>query len=134
MVKSLKHPRRTEAEARLVSSHFGSVDFTENIIIVDHFDLPPGFNVPRSRLLLELPRNYPEQPPLAVYLDKGLRYHRTKPKHYFEDFVGKKFCRKGYAWYCLHIKSWRPNAQSMIRGDNLLTYIEAVYRALKNGK
>jgi len=53
-------------------------------------------------------------------------------EHYFENGFGeKKYCRHGYAWYSLHLKNWRPDAYSMITGDNLLTAADSLYEALK---
>ena len=131
MAQTLQYPARVRGEAELVSGHFGPVDLKENVVLVERFDLPPGFNQITSRLLIPLPLNYPQYPPGDFYLDQNLQKNGRCPGHYYHEFEGKIYCYLGYAWYCLHIKQWRPNASSMIRGDNLLTAIEAVYNSLK---
>ncbi|MFC1782745.1 E2/UBC family protein [Planctomycetota bacterium] len=99
--------------------------------MVKYFDLPSTYNKKTSKLIIQLPMNYPEYPPRDFYLDRNLLKNGQKPDHYYHEFEGKKCCKYGYAWYCLHIKKWRPNACSMIRGDNLLTVIGAIYESLK---
>ena len=131
MARKLKHPDRVRAEAELVSSHFGPVELNDNLLLIEQFNLPDGFSQAASRLLIPLPKAYPQYPPPDFYLDRGLRKNGKTPGHYYSEFEGKKYCRSGYAWYCLHIKQWHPNASSMVRGDNLLTAIEAVYDSLK---
>ena len=131
VTSTMQHPSRTMAEVELVSTHFGPVEYEDNEVLVKHFDLPSGYNKKYSRLLIILSWKHPEYPPTTFYLDKGLYKRRRQSEHYFEEYDGKEYCSHGFAWYCLHIKKWRPNANSMIQGDNLLTAIEAVYRGLK---
>lgn len=131
-MSGLKHPQRVLAEAELVSTHFGEIELEDNTVLVWNFNLPPTFNQISSKLLMMLPIDYPESPPLSMYLDKGLLKNGQMPEHYFEnDFGDKNIRRKGYAWYSIHFTSWRSNASSMILGDNLLTAINALYNALK---
>ena len=132
MANLLKHPDRTLGEVELVSSRFGTVRFEDDWVLVKKFDLPSGFNTRKSRLLIVLPHKYPEYTVKGYYLDKGLRKNGAKPEHYFEKkYLDKDLRKLGFAWYCLHIKKWKPNPASMVRGDNLLTAIKALYDALK---
>ena len=130
----MMYAERKFGEFELLSSHFGSLRYDPNDltwVIVEDFNLPANFNVDYSELVIELNKKYPLLPPKDFYLEKGLRRRGRKPGHYYESGYGsKRFCKKGYAWYCLHIKSWRPDPYSMIAGDNLLTAVQAVYNAL----
>ncbi len=129
---NLIHPRRVLAEVELVSSHFGEVQFEDNWVLVWGFDLPDTFNRSISKLLIVLPDNYPQAPPSDMYLEKGLKKNSKTPEHYFENRLGDSNIRnRGYAWYSIHFKLWNANALSMIRGDNLLVAVNALYDALK---
>ena len=129
----LKHPNRTRAEVELVSSHFGPVEFNDRTVLVEQFDLPNTFNRSVSKLVITLPYDYPEMPPEALYIEKRLKKNGKEPEHYYENQFGDKSIRKaGYAWYSIHFNAWNPNARSIIRGDNLLTAINALFDALKH--
>jgi hypothetical protein len=73
----------------------------------------------------------PTSPPQDFYLSCGLTKNGCTSSHYFEQFRGKKYCNQGLAWYSFHIKKWKPNPQSMLGGDNLLSVINGLYDALK---
>jgi hypothetical protein len=131
-MSSLKHPRRVLAEAELISSHFGEIEFEDNWILVEQFNLPPTFNQITSRLLIILSDNYPESPPKDLYLEKRLKKNGKTPEHYFENKYGDSDIRNsGYAWYSIHFTAWRSSSISIIQGDNLITAIIALYDALK---
>lgn len=131
-MSGLKHPQRVLAEAELVSSHFGEIEFEGNWVLVERFNLPLAFNRSISKLLITLPDNYPESPPTSLYLEKGLKKNGIKPGHYFENKYGDGNIRSlGYAWYSIHFTAWHSSSRSIIQGDNLLTAINALYDALK---
>ena len=128
----LKHYDRVLAEVNLVSSHYGAVDFTDNMVEVESFGLPHGFNSNYCRLLIVLSKDYPESPPRDMYVAKGLEKDGSTPDHYFERRFGNRVIRRrGYAWYSIHFTSWRASSSSMIQGDNLLTAINALFDCLK---
>jgi len=132
-MNALKHPNRVMAEVELVSSHFGLVEFNDRIIVVERFDLPQGFNRQTSKLLITLNYDYPESPPADIYIENKLKKNGGKPGHYYEHRFGDgKIRRAGYAWYSIHFNAWSSNSRSIIRGDNLLTAINALYDALKH--
>lgn len=132
MAVRLKHYDRALAEVNLASSRYGAIDFTDDIVEVESFGLPPGFNYDYCNLLIALSKDYPESPPKDMYLEKGLKKGRCSPEHYYPSMFGERRIRKlGYAWYSIHFKSWSPSSISMIRGDNLLTAINALYDSLK---
>ena len=131
-MSDLKHPNRVMGELELISSHFGPVEFNNNIVLVERFNLPHGFNRQTSKLLIALPYDYPEIPPQDLYIQKYLRKNGKIPEHYFDrDFGDKNIIRLGYAWYSIHFTAWSSSFRSIIRGDNLLTTINALYDALK---
>lgn len=131
-MSNLKHHKRVIGELELISSHFGPVEFNNNIVVVERFNLPRGFNRQTSKLLITLPYDYPEMPPEDLYIAKHLRKFGDTPEHYFEnDFGDKNIRRLGYAWYSIHFTAWSPSFRSIIRGDNLLIAINALYDALK---
>ena len=127
---------RVIGEFELLCSRFGSLQFDENnptSVYIERFDLPKGFNHKYSELMIELGYKYPTYPPKDWYLSRGLRKKGRKSSHYFEEgFGAKPFCKRGFAWYSFHIKRWRPNSNSMITGDNLLTAVQAFYEALRS--
>jgi len=128
----LKHPNRVMGEVELVSSHFGPVEFIGDIVLIERFNLPRGFNRQTSELLITLPYDYPEIPPEDLYIQKHLKKNGGKPGHYYENGYGDDNIRKlGYAWYSIHFTEWSPSLRSIIRGDNLLTAVNALYDALK---
>ncbi|NLB55775.1 MAG: hypothetical protein GX811_08440 [Lentisphaerae bacterium] len=129
---TFKHYNRVFAEVNLVSSHFGDVNFEDDWILIERFNLPASLNRRTSKLLIILPYNYPEAPPHEMYLEKGLKKHGRTPEHYFENKYGDSDVRnRGYAWYSIHFRTWRSSANSMIQGDNLITACNALYDALK---
>jgi hypothetical protein len=131
-MSNLKHHNRIIGELELVSSHFGPLEFINNIAVIERFNLPRGFNKQTSKLLIALPNNYPEMPPEDLYIARRLRKNGIIPGHYFEnDFGDKNIRRLGYAWYSIHFTKWNPSFRSIIGGDNLLTAINALYDALK---
>ena len=131
----VKNPNRVFGEIELLSSHFGDVGYDPDdlsVVLIEHFNLPPGFNRSYCEVLIDLGNVYPELPPKDWYLSKGLRKRGSSLGHYFEHgFAGKKYCNEGFAWYSFHIKQWKPNPFTMAKGDNLLTAVNAFYDALK---
>ena len=131
------HPyqARLIAEFQLLGDHFGDGEFDEQDfqgVLIYAFDLPVGYNQTHSQLLILLGGLYPEAPPDAFYLNRGLRRYGRVPGHYFEESIGdQKFLGQGLAYYCLHLTTWRPNGSSIILGDNLLTAVNAVYKSLQ---
>ena len=131
-MSDLKHPNRVMGEVELISSHFGPVEFNRKVVLVERFNLPRGFNRQISKLLITLPYDYPEMPPEAMYIERKLKKNGDEPGHYYEDSLGdERIRRAGYAWYSIHFTAWSPSFRSIIRGDNLLTAINALYDALK---
>ena len=131
-MSTLKHHNRVIGELELISSHFGPLEFNNSIVLVEDFNLPRGFNRESSKLLIVLPDDYPEMPPEDLYIQRHLKKNRKTPEHYFENDYGDKSIRKlGYAWYSIHFTEWSPSFRSIIRGDNLLTAVNALYDALK---
>lgn len=130
----MRNPVRTIAEIYLLSTHFGDIEFDEkapSVVKIFHFRLPPGYNRTECEVVIDLGPQYPELPPQDFYLSRGLTKNGYTSSHYFGSFSGKHHCQQGYAWYSFHIKKWKPNRQSMLGGDNLLSAVNAFYNALK---
>lgn len=130
----MRNPKRTIAEIRLLSTHFGEICFLEedpSVVLMPHFRLPRGYNRVECEVVIDLGLQYPELPPQDFYLSRGLTKDGGISSHYYEDFGGKAYCDQGLAWYSLHIKRWKPNPRSMLGGDNLLSALNAFYNALK---
>jgi len=131
----VKNPNRVIGEIELLSTHFGDVhcDPTDlSWVLIKRFNLPPDFNRKYCQVKIDLGILYPELPPQDWFLNKGLRKRGIVSGHYFEEgFKDKKYCNEGFAWYSFHIIKWKPSPYSMIYGDNLLTAVNAFYKALK---
>jgi hypothetical protein len=86
-------------------------------IIVRDFNLPPGYNRGQIPILLDLPYEYPENPPgvgqSRVYVPNDLRYYGRKPND-FHDLIGPP----GWAWWCYERIDWNP------RRDDLMSFFE----------
>ncbi len=134
MARTQQQIDRILGEVQLLAARFRHVEYDDDnlaYVIIKDFDLPEGFNKKRATLLIDLGPDYGRFPPQDWYLSRRLRRNGQTPGHYFEtSYPQKTYCQQGYAWYCCHIQRWQPNAYSMIQGDNLLTAVEAVYRAL----
>lgn len=130
----MKNPKRTIAEIHLLSAHFGEVCFDPSdpsVVLIERFPLPPGYSRAVCEVVIDLGPKYPQLPPQDFYLSRGLTKNGQVSSHYFDSFNGKEYCEQGYAWYSFHVKKWRPNPQSMLGGDNLLSVVNAFYNALK---
>jgi len=100
MATRMQTPNRAIAEIELLSTPFGDVQFDPDdpsTVVIERFDLPPGFDTRHCRLRIDLGRYYPELPLQDFYLSRGLRKNNKTPTHYFEDWTGKKYCRQGWA-------------------------------------
>ena len=109
-------------------SHFYPLDIARDYswLIANKFLLPPGYNAKLIPVLMEIPEDYPLSPPgvgsSRIYLPKGLRYHGSKIKHYYESInKGKNWC-----WFCYQEIRWNP------RQDNLILFLEMVRSHLTN--
>ena len=123
------------AEAYLLTRRFHQVEFDPDDylwFVIHDFDFPPGFNKKQSRLLIELDSTYPFTPPKGAYLDRNVRTSAGEAiAHYFPGSDQNKFFSKGWAWLCVHVEGWRPNA-NIVKGDNLLKFCDIVYVTLED--
>jgi hypothetical protein len=101
-------------------------------VCIHDFELPPGFNKKQSELLIELNANYPFTPPKNFFLDRTVRTRRGENiEHYYPDEQYNKYHGKGWAWFCVHIKSWKVRGDIM-QSDNLLTAADLAYLNLQD--
>lgn len=107
-------------------SYVYPVALDENYLIVEDFDLPPGYNYNTVPVLLKLPPDYPESPPgvgnSAVYVPMGLRFKGRKPKDCHED----KGPNKEWAWWCYESIKWD------ICRDDFITFFELLRAHMTN--
>jgi hypothetical protein len=100
-------------------------------VLIQDFDLPPGYNKHSSELLVELPRNYPFGPPCNFFLDRSIKTEKGKSiQHYYPGRQYNKYYDKGWAWFCITFKNWKVR-EDIMESDNLLTCVELAYLTLK---
>lgn len=105
-----------------------AVDDEFETLIVQNFNLPPGYNFDKIKVRLRLPDDYPENPPgigsSSVYVPRALKYRGRKPK----DFHKNCGPSKEWAWWCYESIDWNPSK------DNLITFFELLRAHLTNPK
>jgi hypothetical protein len=101
-------------------------------VCIHDFDLPPGFNKKQGELLIELNANYPFTPPKNFFLDRTVKTGRGESiEHYYPDEQYNKYHDRGWAWFCVHIKTWKVRGDIM-QSDNLLTAADLAYLTLQD--
>ncbi len=101
-------------------------------VYIKGFDLPPGLNKKSSDLLIEVPRNYPFGPPKNFFLDRTIKTRRGRSiEHYYPNQQYNKYLDKGWAWFSLHIKTWKVKAE-IAESDSLLTAVDLAYLTLQD--
>ena len=96
-------------------------------IVVREFRLPPGFNRPRTEVLMGIPSDYPCSPPgigkHRIYVPRDLRYRGRR----LADLHSETTPGWGsWAWLCYQWIKWNPHR------DNLLSLMEMVRADLTN--
>jgi hypothetical protein len=126
---------RFALEMFLLEQAFGDVRYdyeNRRWVCISNFDLPSGYSKERSELLIELARNYPFTPPTNFFLDRSIRTHNGKGiEHYYPGRLYNKHYEKGWAWFCIHIKSWNVK-DDIMKSDNLLTAVDLAYLTLQD--
>lgn len=129
--------RRILREVTMLAAGYGAVNYDDRALTwvqVPEFNLPRGWNVRRSGILLELPSQYPSIPPDGFYLLKGLRNAQGyTPSHYFQEGGSlNRYADRGWAWYCIHARGNWLSAADIVSGHNLLKYLELIRTILSN--
>lgn len=129
----MRRNERIFAEVFLLRKLYQKVDYDgENFrwVYIPYFELPEGFNEQVGELLIELPSNYPFSPPKNFFLDKGIKtLEGYSIDHYYPQASMSKYHEQGWAWFCIHIESWKV-VNDIMQSDNLLTCVDLVYTAL----
>ena len=104
-----------------------ALDISEDYrwILVKGFVLPPGFNVPETEVLLEVPLDYPRSPPglgSRVYLPRGLLYYGRRLSNLHPASPGWGT----WEWMCYQGIAWNPHQ------DDLAKFLEMVRADLTN--
>jgi len=95
---------------------------------LNNYRLPSFYNRPNTDVLIIVPPHYglANIPLEEFYLSKGLRVRAKrgtkiaweKIPHYHTG-VYNKYGQEGWAWYCIHPKSWQQT-------DNILTFVKLI--------
>ncbi len=91
-------------------------------LVFSSYPLPPGFNKPRTQLLVKLPLSYRNGKPDMFWVEEDVllkdgRVPRSADS--IEQALGKRWRR--FSW---HPQNWNPAA------DNIATYLEFINRRL----
>ncbi len=126
---------RFEQEVRALRTAYPDMLYDTNNffwVCIHAFDLPPGLNKKQSDLLIEVPPNYPFGPPKNFFTDRTITTRRGYPiEHYYPNKEYNKYYDQGWAWFCVHIKSWKVKA-GIAESDSLLTAADLAYLALQD--
>ena len=105
-----------------------AVDDDFKSLLIQDFNLPPGYNFQSIRVLIDLPDDYPENPPgvgaSSVYVPTKLRYQGKVP----DDFHKHNGPSNDWAWWCYERIDWDPCK------DNLITFCELLRAHMTNPK
>lgn len=125
---------RLQTEVHALRIAYPNVTYDQDNLLwvcVNGFDLPSGLNKRTSDLLIEVPPNYPFGPPQNFFLDRTVKtLSGNSLGHYYPDRANNKYYDKGWAWFCVHIKSWKVKAD-IAASDSLLTAVDLAYLTLQ---
>jgi hypothetical protein len=122
-----KHQYLLEKHCRRLSRHHPLwIDDDYAFVIVGHVLLPPGYNLERTNLLIELPDDYPVSPPgigdFRVYVSPHLRFQGRELKD-LHLYITPSYTTLGFgpwAWWCYQSVRWYP------KRDNLIRFVEMI--------
>jgi len=131
---------RINAEIAVLQRAYGAhaVEWTpdQQWVKLHAFNLPAGYNQPRTEMLIHVPETYGLGVPIReCYVNTGLRYRDparrswVKIPHYFdsEDSYRPRegVKQEGWGYFCLHCIEWGPRA-------NFLTFLNSAFTMLSN--
>jgi ubiquitin-protein ligase len=117
--------RRIYEEVLTLSQRFEYVDWDDEEgrwVLIHKLPLPPQYKKRFTALLIELPDNYPETPPMNTHVDPDLDIVN-------EHYLNGRLRDMGYKWLCAHPQTWEP-AVPWLQGDNLFTIVASVRHEL----
>lgn len=129
---------RLDAEAGNIATKYRLSDVTDvkfddeagTWLYVSRFPTAPGWNMAEVEILLVVPLGYPAVAPEHFWTDKRLRtYEGRTVAHFFGEGTSEnpEYLRKGWAKFCIHIRSWIPSSGKNLKaGDSLLTMLELI--------
>lgn len=123
---------RRHQEIELLRKKYGQLEYGPNLdwILFKEFQLPAGWNRTSTPLLILIPPGYPVTPPDNFYVPIGFRLSSgVMPSNYNES---QSHLGQQWGQFSFHPKTedWKP-ASDILDGDNLLTFMLAVERRLK---
>lgn len=127
--------QRLLLEIFLLEKVYGRIKYDQDNhlwVCIPNFELPKGYNKKTSELLLELPTHYPFSPPTNFFLDRTITTRSGKTiEHYYPNKDQNKYYGCGWAWFSLHIKTWKVR-EDIMQSDNLLTSADIAYLTLQS--
>lgn len=122
-------PDRWEEELRLLRGRYAEVvaGDSKDWVLVKGMVMLQGWNRESTDVLTVIPVGYPATAPDNFYVPEGLRLDGgNTPGSYGDghDAVNGKWGR-----FSFHVERWRPH-ESVLEGDNLLTFMLAVEKRL----
>lgn len=122
---------RRREEVRLVEAKHGELEVDQNFewFIVRRWPLGPGWNLAETPVLMLFPAGYPVTPPDNFYARNDLRLNsEIQP-----GATSQNVSQVGRAWlqFSWHVEAgdWKAHAE-ILKGDNMLTFLEGVGRRL----
>jgi hypothetical protein len=93
-------------------------------VVLDQFDLPAGFTLKQSRLLMKIPQSYPNGKPDMFWLEEAIRLENGA----VPESAGEVENNHGIAWrrFSWHPAKWVPGV------DSVRSYIEFVRTRLNH--
>lgn len=118
-------------EVDLLRQRYGDLEHGPNLewIVFKAFNLPPGWNRARIRLLLILPPGYPMTPPDNFYVELGLRLSSGVGTANYSEPVSQLGQDWGQFSYHVDVGDWKASAD-ILAGHNLLTFTIGVEKRL----
>jgi hypothetical protein len=118
-------PQQLAQEIAYLRSQGYKIDVHENsgmiILIIRHYNLPPGYNKAATDLLLKIPISYPNGKLDMFWTEPDLRLQDSngQANTSVENILDRQWLR--YSW---HPQKWNPGR------DNLLTFLQFIDRRL----
>lgn len=104
-------------------------------MVIEKYVLPPTWPVRTCPLMLILPTEYPEIPPVGFYLPNTIQSPNGHVYSQAYHNASSAPLQKGWNWYCAYIKpgSWNPAHRLGGYGDSLWDYITLIGEVLASG-
>ena len=134
-------PRRLGQEYWMLKNAYGQVEigYSTNStgrgyywLLITRFPFPAGWSRSHSAVLVHVEPDYPHTPP-DVYVKWQLIEENIWFRHLLENHGPLEVLDSNWVWVCRHKweEHWRPHSTDPARGDNLVTFLQSMYRGLE---